>query len=103
MSALHSFSAFAGNIGNSCADTFSLASLVSATLGIGFPSKWTNNLPKHRFQLCPVRGIDLKIGRAASIMPGRWRGREGAGSLSKWATVTVALDREDWPIRKRGR
>ncbi|TCL63222.1 LysR family transcriptional regulator [Rhizobium sp. BK251] len=51
-----------GNIAYSCDDTFSLVSLVSAGLGIGFAPEWTANLPERNFELKKVRGIDLKIG-----------------------------------------
>ncbi len=46
----------------SCDDTFSLVSLVSAGLGIGFAPEWTKDLPNRGFELRPVRGVDLKIG-----------------------------------------
>ncbi|MBD9650178.1 LysR family transcriptional regulator [Ensifer sp. ENS09] len=52
----------AGNIAYSCDDTFSLVSLVSAGLGIGFVPEWTKDLPNRNFELRPVRGVDLKIG-----------------------------------------
>ncbi|MBD9624676.1 LysR family transcriptional regulator [Ensifer sp. ENS06] len=51
-----------GNIAYSCDDTFSLVSLVSAGLGIGFAPEWTKDLPNRGFELRPVRGVDLKIG-----------------------------------------
>jgi len=51
-----------GNIAYSCNDTFSLVSLVSAGLGIGFAPEWTKDLPNRNFELRPVRGVDLKIG-----------------------------------------
>jgi len=51
-----------GNIAYSCDDTFSLVSLVSAGLGIGFAPEWTRDLPNRNFELRPVRGVDLKIG-----------------------------------------
>ncbi|KSV62314.1 transcriptional regulator, partial [Sinorhizobium sp. GL2] len=51
-----------GNIAYSCDDTFSLVSLVSAGLGIGFAPEWTKDLPNRNFELKPVRGVDLKIG-----------------------------------------
>ncbi|MCY1327633.1 LysR substrate binding domain protein [compost metagenome] len=50
------------NIAYSCNDTFSLVSLVSAGLGIGFAPEWTKDLPNRNFELRPVRGVDLKIG-----------------------------------------
>nr|WP_312363394.1 LysR substrate-binding domain-containing protein [Ensifer sp.] len=50
------------NIAYSCDDTFSLVSLVSAGLGIGFAPEWTRDLPNRKFELRPVRGVDLKIG-----------------------------------------
>ncbi|WP_246715417.1 LysR substrate-binding domain-containing protein [Rhizobium sp. BK196] len=45
-----------------CDDTFSLVSLVSAGLGIGFVPEWTQDLPNRGFELKKVRGIDFKIG-----------------------------------------
>lgn len=50
------------NIAYSCDDTFSLVSLVSAGLGIGFVPEWTRELPNRNFELRPVRGVELKIG-----------------------------------------
>lgn len=52
----------ADNIAYSCDDTFSLVSLVSAGLGVGFAPEWTRDLPNRNFELRPVRGVDLKIG-----------------------------------------
>lgn len=43
-------------------DTFSLMSLVSAGLGVGFVPEWTQDLPNHGFDLKKVRGIDFRIG-----------------------------------------
>ncbi len=56
--------AFGGSLFHaySCDDTFSLVSLVSAGLGIGFAPEWTKDLPNRGFELRPVRGVDLKIG-----------------------------------------
>lgn len=51
-----------GNIAYSCDDTFSLVSLVSAGLGIGFAPEWTMDLPNRNFELRPVRGVELKLG-----------------------------------------
>jgi DNA-binding transcriptional LysR family regulator len=50
------------NIAYSCDDSFSLVSLVSAGLGIGFAPEWTKDLPNRNFELRKVRGIDFKIG-----------------------------------------
>jgi DNA-binding transcriptional LysR family regulator len=50
------------NIAYSCDDTFSLVSLVSAGLGIGFAPEWTLELPNRNFELKTVRGVDFKIG-----------------------------------------
>ena len=80
-----------GNIAYSCDDTFSLVSLISAGLGIGFAPEWTKDLPNRGFELRPVRGVDLKIGlglpgtrttrlrrgMTSSTLPGRWRGQAG--------------------------
>ena len=52
----------AGNIAYSCDDTYSLVSLVSAGLGIGFAPEWTADIPNRTFVLKKVRGIDFKIG-----------------------------------------
>jgi DNA-binding transcriptional LysR family regulator len=45
-----------------CDDTFSLVSLVSAGLGVGFAPEWTADLPGRNVELRTVRGIDFKIG-----------------------------------------
>jgi DNA-binding transcriptional LysR family regulator len=50
------------NIAYSCDDSFSLVSLVSAGLGIGFAPEWTKDLPNRNFELRKVKGIDFKIG-----------------------------------------
>ncbi|MGR9145691.1 LysR family transcriptional regulator (plasmid) [Rhizobium leguminosarum] len=50
------------NIAYSCDDTYSLVSLVSAGLGIGFAPEWTEGLPNRAFELKAVRGIDFRIG-----------------------------------------
>ncbi len=51
-----------GNIAYTCDDTFSLVSLVSAGLGVGFAPEWTRDLPNRTFELKPVKGIDFRIG-----------------------------------------
>ncbi|MBB4226699.1 DNA-binding transcriptional LysR family regulator [Rhizobium mongolense] len=55
------------NIAYSCDDTYSLVSLISAGLGIGFAPEWTEGLPKRAFELKAVRGIDFRIGL---VLPG---------------------------------
>jgi len=50
------------NVAYSCDDTYSLVSLVSAGLGIGFAPEWTTDIPNRTFVLKKVRGIDFKIG-----------------------------------------
>jgi DNA-binding transcriptional LysR family regulator len=50
------------NIAYSCDDSFSLVSLVSAGLGIGFAPEWTRDLPNRNFELRKVKGIDFRIG-----------------------------------------
>ncbi len=52
----------AKNIAYSCDDTYSLVSLVSAGLGIGFAPEWTMDIPNRTFVLKKVRGIDFRIG-----------------------------------------
>ncbi|MFN7022923.1 MAG: LysR substrate-binding domain-containing protein [Pseudorhizobium sp.] len=52
----------AGNVSYTCDDTFSLVSLVSAGLGVGFAPEWTRDLPNRHFELKKVRGIEFKIG-----------------------------------------
>ena len=52
----------AKNVAYSCDDTYSLVSLVSAGLGIGFAPEWTTDIPNRSFVLKKVRGIDFKIG-----------------------------------------
>lgn len=49
-------------ISYTCDDTFSLVSLVSAGLGIGFAPEWTGDLPNRNVALRKVRGVDFKIG-----------------------------------------
>jgi DNA-binding transcriptional LysR family regulator len=51
-----------GNIAYSCDDTFSVISLVSAGLGVGFAPEWVLDLPNRSFELKKVRGIDHRIG-----------------------------------------
>ena len=46
----------------SCDDTFSLVSLVSAGLGVGFVPEWTQDQPNRGFALKKVSGLDFKIG-----------------------------------------
>ncbi|MGH6809297.1 MAG: LysR substrate-binding domain-containing protein [Ensifer adhaerens] len=50
------------NVAYTCDDTFSLVSLVSAGLGIGFAPEWTLDLPNRNFELRKVRGVDFRIG-----------------------------------------
>ncbi|WP_457584618.1 LysR substrate-binding domain-containing protein [Ensifer canadensis] len=50
------------SVAYSCDDTFSLVSLVSAGLGIGFAPEWTLDLPNRTFDLRKVRGVDFRIG-----------------------------------------
>jgi hypothetical protein len=44
-----------------------LASLVSASLGIGFVPEWTQDLPNRGFELKTVRGVDFKIGLGVAL------------------------------------
>lgn len=50
------------NIAYTCDDTFSLVSLVSAGLGIGFAPEWTADLPSRNVVLREVRDFDFRIG-----------------------------------------
>lgn len=50
------------NVAYTCDDTFSLISLVSSGLGVGFAPEWTGELPGRDVVLKKVTGIDLKIG-----------------------------------------
>ncbi|EJJ30063.1 LysR family regulator, partial [Rhizobium sp. CF142] len=50
------------NVTYTCDDTFSLVSLVSAGLDIGFAPEWTQDLPNRGFELKKVRDVDFKIG-----------------------------------------
>jgi DNA-binding transcriptional LysR family regulator len=50
------------NVAYTCDDTFSLISLVSSGLGVGFAPEWTAELPGRNVVLKEVTGIDLKIG-----------------------------------------
>jgi len=50
------------NVAYTCDDTFSLISLVSSGLGVGFAPEWTADLPGRDVVLKKVTGIDLKIG-----------------------------------------
>ncbi|MDK1388846.1 LysR family transcriptional regulator [Sinorhizobium sp. 8-89] len=49
------------NIVYTCDDTFSLVSLVSAGLGIGFAPEWTEGMPNRNFELRKVTGVDFRI------------------------------------------
>ncbi|GAA3099115.1 hypothetical protein GCM10010520_50670 [Rhizobium viscosum] len=51
------------NVTYSCDDTFSLVSLVSAGLGIGFVPEWTQDLPNRGFELKKVRGDNRQVPR----------------------------------------
>jgi len=78
-------------------DTFSLVSLVSAGLGIGFAPEWTLDLPNRNFELRKVKGVDFRIGlgvawsktirrplgTTSSISRGRWQGRGNEGALCR--------------------
>lgn len=50
------------NVTYTCDDTFSLISLISSGLGVGFVPEWTEDLPGRDVVLKKVTGIDLKIG-----------------------------------------
>ncbi len=52
----------AGNVAYTCDDSFSLVSLVSAGLRVGFAPEWTAELPDRDIVLKKVRGIDFRIG-----------------------------------------
>jgi DNA-binding transcriptional LysR family regulator len=54
------------NIAYTCDDTFSLVSLVSAGIGIGFVPEWAQDLPNRGFELKTVRGTARSLAR-----PGR--------------------------------
>ena len=74
------------NIAYTCDDTFSLVSLVSAGMGVGFAPEWTADLPSQNVELRQVRGIDSRSawaspgistirqphGMTSSILPARW-------------------------------
>ena len=50
------------NVAYTCDDTFSLVSLVSAGLDIGFAPGRTQDLPNGGFELKRARGVDFRIG-----------------------------------------
>ncbi|MBB4169611.1 DNA-binding transcriptional LysR family regulator [Rhizobium sp. BK538] len=50
------------NIAYTCDDTYSLVSLVSAGLGIGFVPEWTLELANRAFELKKVKGVNFRIG-----------------------------------------
>jgi len=50
------------NIAYTCDDTFSLVSLVSAGLGIGFAPEWTGDLPNRDVVLRKVKDFEFRIG-----------------------------------------
>ena len=60
-----------GNIAYSRYETFSLVSLVSADLGIGFVPEWTQDLPNRGFELKKVREDRFQDRSRCRMKPGR--------------------------------
>lgn len=54
------------NITYTCDDTFSLVSLVSAGVGVGFVPEWARDLPNRNFDLRKVEGMNFRIGLGIS-------------------------------------
>ncbi|MGO6705133.1 LysR family substrate-binding domain-containing protein, partial [Rhizobium ruizarguesonis] len=79
------------NIAYSCDDTYSLVSLVSAGLGIGFAPEWTEGLPNRAFELKAVRGIDFKIGLGVA-----WNKEDPTASRDDIVDIARSLAR---PVR----
>ncbi|MGF6178852.1 DNA-binding transcriptional LysR family regulator [Ensifer sp. 4252] len=86
------------NVAYTCDDTFSLVSLVSAGLGIGFAPEWTLDLPNRNFELRKVQGVSTSgsdLGSpgvrmtqpppetTSSISLGRWSGRAGESACAR--------------------
>ena len=67
-------------------DTFTLVSLVSAGLGIGFVPEWTQDLPNRGFELKKVRGVDFKIGLGAA-----WNREDPTASRDDIIDITRSL------------
>ncbi|MBY5878491.1 LysR family transcriptional regulator [Rhizobium leguminosarum] len=79
------------NIAYSCDDTYSLVSLVSAGLGIGFAPEWTEGLPNRAFELKAVRGIDFRIGLGVA-----WNKEDPTASRDDIVDIARSLGR---PVR----
>nr|ALU64588.1 Transcriptional regulator, LysR family [Rhizobium leguminosarum bv. viciae] len=81
------------NIAYSCDDTYSLVSLVSAGLGIGFAPEWTEGLPNRAFELKAVRGIDFRIGLGVA-----WSKEDPTASRDDGQGVSGGAERrlQDW-------
>jgi DNA-binding transcriptional LysR family regulator len=78
------------NVAYTCDDTFSLVSLVSAGLGIGFVPEWTQELPNRGFELRKVRGIDFKIGLGVA-----WNREDPTASRDDIIDIARSLVRPD--------
>jgi DNA-binding transcriptional LysR family regulator len=83
------------NIAYSCDDTFSLVSLVSAGLGVGFAPEWTADLPNRNVELREVRGIEFKIGLGVA-----WNTDDPTTARDDIVDIARSLARRDGPARK---
>ncbi|WP_426232273.1 LysR family transcriptional regulator [Pararhizobium sp. DWP3-4] len=77
------------NIAYTCDDTFSLVSLVSAGLGIGFAPEWTADLPNSNVALRKVRGIDFRIGLGIA-----WNAEDPTTSRNDIVDIARSLARQ---------
>ncbi|EJC64628.1 transcriptional regulator [Rhizobium leguminosarum bv. viciae WSM1455] len=83
------------NIAYSCDDTYSLVSLVSAGLGIGFAPEWTEGLPNRAFELKAVRGIDFRIGLGVA-----WNKEDPTASRDDIVDIARSLARPAGQVRR---
>jgi DNA-binding transcriptional LysR family regulator len=77
------------NIAYTCDDTFSLVSLVSAGLGIGFAPEWTGDLPNRNLALRKVRGVDFRIGLGIA-----WNAEDPTTSRNDIIDIARSLSRQ---------
>jgi len=83
------------NIAYTCDDTFSLVSLVSAGLGVGFAPEWTADLPDRNVELRQVRGIDFGIGLGVA-----WNTNDPTTACEDIVDIARSLVRHNGSIRK---
>ncbi|MBP1884550.1 DNA-binding transcriptional LysR family regulator [Ensifer mexicanus] len=96
------------NIAYTCDDTFSLVSLVSSGLGIGFAPEWTDGMPNRNFELRKVSGIDFRIGLGVAwnkilwgVDSGLHRGRVSSLKSLWRPTMLTTADQPEAPAAIR--